>query len=612
MLSNSSNACITTSGAAPQLFASAIKFLAATQCFLPQNPHPYIGDFETYDFIIVGGGSAGSVVANRLSEISDWKILLLEAGPEPPLESDIPYMAESLINTSYDWKYVAQNDGVTHQGIKNGIFSWPRAKMLGGCSSINAMFYVRGRDSDFRAWEDAGNPSWTPNNVNHYFRKAESFQNIKLLENSEINDKYGHEGPQVINRFNSTYREITEKVLDSWDYMGFKRVPDINVMEFKGLGLSGIFSVTAANGRRFSTYRSYIDPVKNRKNLNIITDAFVTKVLINDDNQAYGIKADILGEKKTFYANKEIIISAGTINTPQLLMLSGIGPKEHLISKNISCLIDLPSVGKNLHDHNRIPVVIYGDEPGDENEAEKSFEVIKYMYNKTGLLAQNSFSDVTAFFSRNPNMEFPEFQSHLLIRRKKSQSVDNFFSLYRDDIMDSFTEFINNKAMYVLLFDLLHPFSRGTIYLKSSNPYDHPIINANYFGDNRDLEASVDGIKMLTKIVETPYFRSINAFLHKLRIPECNQYEFESDLYWKCFIINTSYTVYHPVGTSKMGPNSKDSVVNNFLKVHGVKRLRVIDASIMPSITSGNTNAPTIMIGEMGSDMIKTEYLNRN
>ncbi|XP_064071905.1 ecdysone oxidase-like [Vanessa tameamea] len=607
---NTVNTCTSTTGAATQLFASAINFLAATQCIIPERQRHYAGDHETYDFIIIGGGSAGSVVASRLSEIKKWNILLLEAGSEPPIESDIPYLGQYLFQSKYDWQYYTQNDGVKHQALKAGSVYWPRGKMLGGCSSMNGMIYVRGRDCDFQAWENAGNPNWTPENVNFYFKKAESLQDNELLKDPDIRDTYGYDGPQVINTFNITYREITEKVLESWDYIGFKRVADINAHGFNGLGISGILRSTAANGRRYSTYRSYLDPNRKRKNLKIVTNAFVTKVLITGNSHAYGVEVDIMKQKKTFYANFEVILSAGSVNTPQLLMLSGIGPAEHLLSKNISCIVNLPAVGRNLHDHSLIPIAIYGDDPGQENKEEKLFEVTKYMYNRTGLLAHNIITDISAFFSRNPDMAYPEFQSHLTVIRKNSQSIKNFFHNYQDDTQKSFIEFNTKKALYLFQFNLLHPLSRGSIYLKTSNPYDHPIINGNYFSEIRDLEATVDGIKMLTEIVNTPYFKSINAFVQRVNIPQCNKYDFKSDSYWQCYAINTCSTVYHPVGTAKMGPNPRDSVVNNFLKVYGVMRLRVIDASIMPSITSGNTNAPTIMIGEMGSDMIKAEYLS--
>lgn len=514
-----------------------------------------------------------------------------------------------LQNTEYDWQYTVENDNVTHQALKNGTIPFPRAKMLGGCSSINAMFYVRGRDADFKSWADEGNPSWTPKNVNLYFKKAENFRDMNLIQNADIQNFYGHSGLLGINTFNSTYRKITEKVLKSWEYIGFKNVKDINSAIFKGHGISGIMRATAGNGKRRSVYASYIEPAKLRNNLKILTGAFVTKILLNEKNEAIGVEVTINGESKTFYANKEVIVSGGTVNSPQLLMLSGIGPREHLLSKNISCKINLSNVGQNLQDHSYIPIPIYGDKPGVENPKAYQFEVIKYMYNKSGLLAQNSLSDITAFYSRDTKMTYPEFQNHLTIIWKNSSTVKLHVPGYKDETYNSYLKYIKQKALYLFAFHLLHPFSKGAIYLRSQNPYDKPLIKYSYFEDERDVKASVEGIKKLVKIVNAPYFKSINAFVHRVNIPQCNNFKFQSSEFWKCFLINVGVTVYHPVGTCKMGPSSETAVVDNFLKVHGAKKLRIIDASIMPSPTSGNTQAPSIMIGEMGADMIKQEYL---
>ncbi|XP_034830807.2 ecdysone oxidase-like [Maniola hyperantus] len=572
--------------------------------------HEVVHDRETFDFIIVGGGSAGSVVAKRLSEIRHWNVLLLEAGDKPPIESDIPNMAGTLRTTKYDWQYVTKSNVKKHQALKNGEVQMTRGKMLGGCSSINAMLYVRGQDQDFNSWYDAGNPSWSPEKVKKYFKKAENLQDMHLNKDHNIRESYGHEGPLIINSFNSTYRKLTQKILDSWDHIGIKKVKDINVARYQGYGISSILRVTAANGERQSTYKAYLNTEKNNQNLKILTNAFVTKILINSNSQAYGVKVDVNGKRKYFFANLEVIVSAGTINTPQLLMLSGIGPEEHLSAKNIFCRNNLPGVGKNLQDHNFIPVPIYSDEPGPENTDELNFEVIKYLYDKTGYLAQGAVSDLSAFFSRYKNMSYPEVQSQLVIIPKNSSNVRKGFEIFTNEVIDSFTRYNSDKSLLYFSLHILHPFSRGIVYLNTSNPYDHPIIDANYLGDNRDIQASVDGIKIISNLLNTPYFKSINAFIPRINLRQCNQYNFPSDLYWKCYSIHITSTVYHPVGTAKMGPDPKDSVVDNYLKVHGVRSLRVIDASIMPYITSGNTNAPTIMIGEMGSDMIKAQYLS--
>ncbi|XP_052740386.1 ecdysone oxidase-like [Bicyclus anynana] len=465
-----------TSGTAPQLFASALNFLAATQCIVPNKTDPYdeIPDIDTFDFIIVGSGSAGSVVANRLSEIETWKVLLLEAGPEPPIESDIPSLGTTLFQSKYDWQYTTKSNGDKQQGWRNGALSWPRGKMLGGSSSMNSMVYMKGRDHDYQCWDNEQNSNWSKEKVDYYFKKAENFQDMKLNKNPVVYQTYGHSGPLVVNSLNSTYKEITENLKESWNHLGIKSVPDINAAKYRGYGLSGIARVTAQNGHRESTYRAYLKPMINRKNMKIITNAFVTKILIDDNTsppQAYGVEVEIGGQTIKLYSNYEVILSTGTINTPQILMLSGIGPKEHLLSKNISCIVDLASVGKNLQDHLYVPIPIYGDKPGIEDTTEEMFSYAKYLYNKTGA---------------------------------------------------------------------------------------------------RDVNKIVDGIKMVTKLVNTPYFKTINAFIPKIDIPECNQYEFQSDLYWKCYSLQISGTIFHPVGTARMGFDPEDSVVDKFLKVHGI------------------------------------------
>nr|XP_034830805.1 glucose dehydrogenase [FAD, quinone]-like [Maniola hyperantus] len=424
------NTCIATTGSASQLFATTLNFLTATQCFVPdrKSPDDIVTDSEKFDFIIAGGGTAGCVLANRLSEISDWNVLLLEAGPEPPAESVIPGLDGSLYQSKYDWKYVTESNGVTHQGMKNGVVQWPRGKMLGGSSAMNAMYYVRGQDQDFQSWYAEGNPSWSPENVNTYFRKAENLQDMKLNEIPEIYENYGHNGPFVVNTFNHTLSKIGQDILDSWNHIGIKKVHDINADKFEGQGLCAISRAAAANGQRSSTYSTYLNAARNRPNLRVVTNAFVAKILIDDDLRAHGVDVVINGEKKTIYAEKEVIVSCGAINTPQLLMLSGVGPEEELVSHDIPVKVNSPAVGQNLQDHAYVPIPICLDEPGPENAA-----------------------------------------------------------------------------------------------------------------------------------------------------------------------------------TAKMGPKPKDSVVDNFLKVHGVKGLRVIDASVMPSETSGNTMAPVIAVGEIGADMIKEE-----
>lgn len=514
-----------------------------------------------------------------------------------------------MFKSKYDWQYLTTNDGRSNQAQINGSISWTRGKMLGGSSNMNGMLYVKGSTYDYQRWYDNGNTDWHPETVEKYFKKAENYQYQALLKNAAVRNEYGHKGKLIINRFNSTYRPLTEEVLGALDENGMKRVEDFNVANVMG---SSISPVTAANGIRQSSVIAYLNPVKNRPNLKVLKNTLCTKVLINNTTKkAYGVQVKRNGKTMIFCAKHEVIISAGTINSPQLLMLSGIGPRDHLESKNISTLVDLP-VGQNLQDHVIVSVTIYGDGPTQADEATRNFDVIKYLYNRTGYLAQISVADILTFFSSSKDINYPEYQSHLSIFWKNFTNTRNAYSnlfRYNATVADNVVEMNKKYILYDFLFNLLHPYSTGNVSLNTSNPEDHPFIYPNYFKDERDLDAAATGIRMLSKIVNTKYFKSINAFLGRMTWPPCDKYELDSIDYWKCVCLNMARTCYHPVGTCKMGTDPKTSVVDSKLRVHGTKNLRVIDASIMPSITSGNTYAPTIMIGERGADLVKERYL---
>lgn len=514
-----------------------------------------------------------------------------------------------MYRTEYDWQYETVNNNVTSQGLINGTVKWPRGKMLGGCSSVNAMVYIPGIDQDFQTWYDAGNIEWSVDDVRRCFNKAESLQHMKMLDNLPISEFYGHNGPLVINNFNNTFRSYIEDILVSGDEIGFKNVPDLSVANLMG---SGTFTVTAASGVRQSTNTAYLKPIKNRANIKILKNALVTKILINENLTAYGVEVEQYEQKHTFYASKEVILSAGAVNSPQLMMLSGVGPQEHLEANNITCLIDSPMVGQNLQDHPLLPVTIYGDTPGELTVGEMFLNVLKYLENREGILAQSSvMTDAALFFSTIDNATVPELQSHITITNKNNTLLRDTMDLvfgYNESVIDSIVKLNENHAFYFFEVILLHPYSKGNISLNSNNPKDPPRIIANYFEDSRDLDTVIAGIKMVTKIVNTTFFQSINGFLGRIDLPSCNNFELDSEEYWKCICINLVTTVFHPIATCQMGCNIATSVVDSRLRVHGVSNLRVIDASVMPTLTSGNTNAPCIMIGERGAEIIKEDY----
>lgn len=511
-----------------------------------------------------------------------------------------------MYRTKYDWNYTTNNDGYANQALVGETVPWVRGRMLGGSAAINAMIYYRGNDHDYQDWYDQGNTDWHPDIVRKYFMKAESLQDSSLLDDDNIKTFYGLDGPLVVNTFNSTDKAVLDKVLESWDEIGIKSVPDLNHANVLG---SGIFRVNAANGVRYSAGKAYLQPAKKRSNLSVMKNAFVNKVLINETTlEAYGVQVEYNGENISILSNLEVIVSTGAINTPQLLMLSGIGPKKYLTDKNIKTLVNLPAVGQNLQDHTIVYVPIFVNEMELASAHQLNFDAVQYLFNKKGYLAQNGFADISALYTCEKNGTYPLFQNHLVLFGKNSTMARTFFAKYKSTIFESIMkEFVDHPA-FVFIFNLLHPYSMGNVSLSTSNAKDHPLIYANYFKDNRDLDATVTGIKMLTQIVNTEYFKSIGGYLGRMAWPACDGFELDSDDYWRCTALNTVVTLYHPVGTAKMGPNKTASVVDSHLRVHGVSKLRVVDASVMPSLSSGNTNGPVIMIGERASDLIKEDH----
>lgn len=362
-----------------------------------------------------------------------------------------------MSDSEFNWKSVSTDNGVIDQAIVNGSIKLSRGKMFGGSSSLNEMHYIRGHDGDFQKWFDAGNVDWTFDDVHRCFKKAENLQNKKLLKDPIINKFYGKDGPLVINRFNSTNRDITNGVLKAWHEIGIKYVPDLNVAGLMG---SGIVTATAADGIRQSTNTRYLEPIKNKYNMNMLKNAFVIKILITEDTKlAFGVEVEKDGRILTFYSTHEVILSAGAMNSPQILMLSGIGPEEHLRSKNISCLVDSPMVGQNLQDHLFVPITVYGDGPEKETTKEYHRDVVNYIFDRTGSLAESSMlTDITAFYSSHKY--YPEFQLYVSIISKNTNDLKQFLKAqyrYKDSIVDSIAQLNNNHSLYFFGLSLLHP-----------------------------------------------------------------------------------------------------------------------------------------------------------
>lgn len=555
-----------------------------------------------YDFVIVGAGSAGCALANRLSENPKWNVLLIEAGPHENLVMDIPMFVHYLQGYNVNWGYKTERSERFCLAMNNNQCNWPRGKVMGGSSVLNFMVYTRGNKKDYENWAALGNPGWDFQNVSHYFRK---------LENNVVPDAtpnfHGKNGPVTVS--NIDFKSPAAKAfLAAGIEKGFPKV-DYNGPDQTGFAF---LQAAIANGTRQSTNVAYLYPISSRKNLHVKKNSFATKLLIDNDKNVYGIKFVSHGRTYSVNASKEVIISAGTINTPQLLMLSGIGPSKHLKQMGIETVVN-SAVGYNLMDHTAPGALTFvvNSTTMTPHEFYDMKNIERYTNDLNGPISSAGGVEAIAFIDtegRNETADFPDLE---LLQLGASINTDPILKRnfgIRDELYDSMIATVNRDAFMVFPM-VMRPKSRGRIKLRSRNPFHHPIILPNYFNDPYDLEISVRGIRKMIELLDTKAFKRLNAELLKMPLPGCSQHQFNSDDYWKCYTRHFTFTIYHHCGTAKMGPSTdKRAVVDPTLKVYGVKGLRVADASIMPEIITGHTNAPTIMIAEKAADMIKQDW----
>lgn len=469
----------------------------------------------------------------------------------------------------------------------------PRGKMLSGSSGINYMTYARGNKVDYNKWAEIGNKGWDWENVLNYFRKSERIDILSIL-NSESRILHGTNGYigvtqndfSTVESYLQAFKEIGHNIL--LDYTGFDQ-----------LGYS-VEMFTADEGTRQSTAATYLQASKDRPNLFVLKNTMARKLIVKGVT-AIGVEIELPNKKIiNVRASQEVILSAGVINSPQLLMLSGIGPKKHLKQNGIQLILDSPNVGQNLHDHLLTPIVFTG--------SKGIRSIVDNIYILTGL-SSNPIS-VIGHAALNKSQEYPDYQVDLYPQPAASLMTSVFCShvvQLEDRICENLVKRGLLQETTVSYVSLLHPESRGHINLRDKDPKSSPLYYTGFYSNVNDLEKHAHCVEDFIKIVNSTLFRSMRSEIIDLGVSQCSHTKFLSRDYWKCFILNTASTSFHPAGTCAMGPEGW-GVVDERLNVRGIKRLRVVDASIMPSSVSGNTNMPVIMIAEKASDLIKEDH----
>ncbi len=532
-----------------------------------------MADAEQFDYVIVGAGSAGCVLANRLTESGKHRVLVLEAGGQdtnPWLHIPIGY-GRHFSNGEVNWRYETEPE----PGCAGRKIPQPRGKVLGGSSSINGLLYVRGHAEDYNVWRQLGNAGWSYDDILPYFRKAED-------QERGADDYHGKGGPLAVANARDQH-PVCEAYLAAAEQAGFKLNPDFNGREQEGFGY---YQVTMRDGMRWSAAKGYLKPAMKRSNLEVETGARTTRILF-EGRRAVGVEYLKGDERRSVRARAEVILSLGSFNSPQLLQLSGLGPEALLRTHGIEVIADMPGVGADMQDHYAARTVWRCTQPITLNDVVGSFTRsigtgLRFALQRRGMMTMAA-ACAGGFIRTEPGLSQPDIQVHIM--------------LFSTDRLGTELHPFPGVTTPVLL---LRPESRGKVEIRSADPLDPPAIFGGYLTSAKDCDVMVEGMKAVRRIMRQPAMAAFVSGEHEPG-PECSS---DADIIE--YLRQRGNTAYHPTTTCRMGSDPR-AVVDERLRVHGFTGLRVVDASIMPNVVSGNTNAPTIMIAEKAADMIEAD-----